>query len=206
MQHPLNDTLVHSLTCRCIVSIYSIVMLSNNSLTHTKIDAVMQIIIRHSSGSCVVLPLYPLICVPVSPSSVSGRLLDATKNYMYVFLLAGSEVVLSAVVLAACNFLFIREQSPTPADALEKITVADDAKTEACGEPTEMKDEEEKGAREEQEKETIKEVIKEPKEAADIEKVEVRPESVTVDSQEVERFLKEPQENGDMATSPETCL
>lgn len=123
---------------------------------------------------------------------------------MYVFLLAGSEVVLSAVVLATCNFLFIKKQSSTPADNLEKITVTDDAKTEACSEPAEMNDEEEKGAREEQEKETNKKVMKELKEVAD--KVEVRPESVTVDSQEVERFLKEPQENGDTATSPETCL
>lgn len=151
---------------------------------------------------------YPLICFPVSPSSFSGWLLDATKNYMYVFLLAGSEVVLSALVLATCNYVFIKKKSSAPADTLENITVADDAKTEVYSEHAETNDEEEKGAREEQEKETQKEVIKELKEEeTDKEKVEeVRPESVTVDSQEVERFLKEPQQNGDMATSPETCL
>lgn len=129
---------------------------------------------------------------------------------MYVFLLAGSEVILSAVVLATCNFLFIQKQPSTPANKLENITVTDDAKTEGCSELAEMIDEEEKGAREKQEKETKKEVIKELKEEeeeTDKEKVEaVRPENVTVDSQEVERFLKEPQQNGDMATSPETCL
>ena len=129
---------------------------------------------------------------------------------MFVFLLAGSEVVLSALVLATCNFLFIRKKPSTAADKLENITVTDDAKTEMCGEPAEMDDGEEKGAREEQEKEADKEAVKELKEEgeeADKEKVEeVRPESVTVDSQEVERFLKEPQQNGDMAVSPETCL
>lgn len=156
---------------------------------------------------CVYLPFYPLICVSVSLSSASGRLLDATKNYMYVFLLAGSEVVLSAVVLATCNFLFIRKKPSTPADKLENITVTDEAKTDEGIKPAEMHEEEEKGAREEQEKE--KEMIKNSKEerVTDKEKVEeVKLESLTVDSQEVERFLKEPQQNGDMATSPETCL
>lgn len=149
------------------------------------------------------------ICVPVCLSSVPGRLLDATKNYMYVFLLAGSEVVLSALVLATCNFLFIKKKSSVPADKLKNITVTDDAKAEVCSELAEMTDEEEKGAREEQEKEAKKEVIKEEEEEEekDNKKIEeVRPESVTVDVQEVERFLKEPQQNGDVATCPETCL
>ena len=156
---------------------------------------------------CVYFPLYSLICPSVSLSSASGRLLDATKNYMFVFLLAGGEVVLSAVVLATCNFLFIRTKSSTPADKLENITVTDEAKTDVVIKPAEAHDEEEKGAREEQEKE--KEVMENLKEerVTDKEKAEeVKLESLTVDSQEVERFLKEPQQNGAMATSPETCL
>ncbi|XP_035510282.1 monocarboxylate transporter 4 [Morone saxatilis] len=156
---------------------------------------------KFSSAIGLVL-LMEAIAVLVGPPG-AGRLLDATKNYMYVFLLAGSEVVLAAVVLASCNFLCIRKKSSTPEDKLENITVTDDVKAEACSEPAEMnEEEEEKGAREEQEKETKKEVLKEEGETDK----EVRPESVTVDSQEVERFLKEPQQNGDMAISPETCL
>lgn len=51
----------------------------------------------------------------------TGRLLDATKNYMYVFLLAGCEVVLSALVLFICNFLFIKmkPQEPDPPAKME---------------------------------------------------------------------------------------
>lgn len=51
----------------------------------------------------------------------TGRLLDATKNYMFVFLLAGCEVVLSALVLAICNWLFIKKkpQEPDPPAKME---------------------------------------------------------------------------------------
>ncbi|XP_060883020.1 monocarboxylate transporter 4-like [Labrus mixtus] len=170
---------------------------------------------KFSSAIGLVL-LMEAMAVLVGPPG-AGRLLDATKNYMYVFLLAGSEVVLAAVVLAACNFIFISKKSPTAADELEDITVTEDAK--ACSEPAEMTDEEEKGAREEQEKETKKDAEKEEEEAKkDAEKEEkettkegereeaVRPQSITVDSQEVERFLKETQQNGHAASSPETAL
>ncbi|KAK9535737.1 hypothetical protein VZT92_008100 [Zoarces viviparus] len=160
---------------------------------------------KFSSAIGLVL-LMEAIAVLVGPPG-AGRLLDATKDYMWVFLLAGSEVVLSAVVLATCNFLFIRNKSSASADKLECITVTDDAKTEVCGKPADMDEQEEKGAREGQEKETKEEVIKEEEEETDKEAVEeVRPKSITVDSQEVERFLKEPQQNGDMATNPETSL
>lgn len=128
---------------------------------------------------------------------------------MYVFLLAGSEVVLSSVVLATCNFLFIKRKPQEPSQKLECITVTDDTNTEVCSRPSEVNDEEEKGEREEQEKETKREASKELKEEEekDKEKVdEVRPKSVTLDSQEVEKFLKEPQLNGGMTPSPETCL
>lgn len=116
---------------------------------------------------------------------------------MYIFLLAGIEVVLSAVVLASCNFLFIRKKTPTPPDKLENVTVGDGATTEACSELVEVGNMEEKGASEEQEKEAIK---KEEHEE------EFMPESVTMDSQEVENFMKKPQQNGDVASSPETRL
>lgn len=130
---------------------------------------------------------------------------------MYVFLLAGSEVVLSAVVLATCNFLFIKRKPAAPADKLESLAATDDAHAEACSKPGDLS-EEEKGAREVQEKEMMmkKDAIKESKEEEEErekeEVDEVRPKSVAVDSQEVERFLKEPLQNGEMSASPETCL
>ncbi|CAJ1076922.1 monocarboxylate transporter 4 [Xyrichtys novacula] len=160
---------------------------------------------KFSSAIGLVL-LMEAIAVLVGPPG-AGRLLDATKNYMYVFLLAGTEVVLSAVVLAACNFLFIKKKSPIPAHKLDNITVTEDAKTEAWSEPAETTDEEEKGAKEEQEKEMKKEEEQKVKEETEEEAAEgVRPESITVDSQEVEKFLKEPQQNGLTLSSPETCL
>ncbi|XP_008283956.1 monocarboxylate transporter 4-like [Stegastes partitus] len=163
---------------------------------------------KFSSAIGLVL-LMEAIAVLVGPPG-AGWLLDATKNYMCVFLLAGSEVVLAALVLASCNFLFIKTKPSEPTDKLESIAVTEDTKTEtACSKPVETSDEEEKGAREEQEKETKKDAMKELKEEDERDKEDVddaRPKSVTVDSQAVERFLKEPQPNGSMATSPETCL
>lgn len=144
---------------------------------------------KFSSAIGLVL-LMEAIAVLVGPPG-AGRLLDATKNYMWVFLLAGSEVVLSAVVLATCNFLFIGNKSSASADKPDGGAVTEDAKTEVlCSKPAEMNEEEEKGAREEQEKETKEDET--DKERAQ----EVKPESATEDSQEVERFLNEPQQHG----------
>ncbi|KAM9843030.1 monocarboxylate transporter 4-like [Aulostomus maculatus] len=153
---------------------------------------------KFSSAIGLVL-LMEAIAVLVGPPS-AGRLLDATKNYMFVFLLAGSEVFLSAVVLATSNFLFNRSKSSSSADELENA-VTETSRTEVSSAAAEVNDREEKGAREEQEKETVKE----EKEEDDAQRVEeARPESTAVDSQDVERFLK--QQNGDVAANPETNL
>ncbi|KAF6719829.1 Monocarboxylate transporter 4 [Oryzias melastigma] len=142
---------------------------------------------KFSSAIGLVL-LMEAIAVLVGPPG-AGRLLDATKNYMSVFLLAGSEVVLSAVVLATCNFLFIKK---TPEVKVESITVTDDSNAKAFSRSAEEEDGEEgEDGVEEKSEERVE---------------EVRPKSVMVNSQEVERFLKEPQPNGSMAASPETCL
>lgn len=125
---------------------------------------------------------------------------------MYVFLLAGSEVVLSAIVLATCTFLLNRKKSSVPPDKLKYTAVRDDVRTEVCCESAEMDDQEEKGEREEQEKGTKKEVIMEEAETEEEKVEEVRSESVTEDSQEVEKPLAESQQNGDMASSPQKCL
>lgn len=96
---------------------------------------------------------------------------------------------------------------------MENTTATSNSKTEALSKTLQGPDEEEKGEKEEQEKETKKEEVEQLEEekretdpATETAIEELRPESITVDSQEVERFLKEPQQNGGVATSPETCL
>ncbi|KAM9471418.1 monocarboxylate transporter 4-like isoform 1-T3 [Salvelinus alpinus] len=210
---------------------------------------------KFSSAIGLVL-LMEAIAVLVGPPG-AGRLLDATKNYMYVFLLAGIEVVIAAVVLATCNFLFIRKKPSEPAAELENGTVS--AEMELLNKPVATEEEEEeeveKGEKEvkemkekeevkemekekeEKEKEEVKEIkeekekeevkeMKEEKEKEEVkememkeeavekakedekekEKEEIRPESVMVVS-EVERFIKEPEEqNGDVLSSFEIRL
>ncbi|XP_008328822.1 monocarboxylate transporter 4-like [Cynoglossus semilaevis] len=153
---------------------------------------------KFSSAIGLVL-LMEAMAVLVGPPG-AGRLLDATKNYTFVFLLAGSEVVLSALVLATCNFFFIKKTSSAPEETVQDVSLTAAPEAQALRKDGELSDQEEKGAREEQEKETEKD------EGEEEEVPEVRPESVEVDSQEVERFLKEPQQNGDVAVNPETCL
>ncbi|XP_026132354.1 monocarboxylate transporter 4-like [Carassius auratus] len=74
---------------------------------------------KFSSAIGLVL-LVEAVAVLVGPPG-AGRLLDATKNYMFVFLLAGCEVILSALVLAICNMLFIKRkpQQPDPPAKME---------------------------------------------------------------------------------------
>ncbi|CAG05945.1 unnamed protein product, partial [Tetraodon nigroviridis] len=67
---------------------------------------------KFSSAIGLVL-LMEAVAVLVGPPG-AGRLLDATKKYMFVFLLAGCEVVVSALVLATCNFLCIKTSSAPP--------------------------------------------------------------------------------------------
>lgn len=139
----------------------------------------------------------PLTRVSVPPSPLSGRLLDATKKYMFVFLLAGCEVVVSALVLATCNFLCIGK-SPTPPDKFESITMTDDAKMEGISHPVEVEDEERGGSKPEPEKEAEKDVAEEEKGER------VKPESAK--SQEVDGFLTEAQQNGGVGPGPETSM
>lgn len=126
---------------------------------------------------------------------------------MCIFLLAGSEVFLSALVLAISNFLCMRKKSSTPPDKLEDFVVRAKAKTEIFSEtefaPEEDVEEEvEKRAKEEQKKEVEKNEAEEREGNEDVEEVT----SVGADSQEEEKFLKKPQLNGDASSSPETRL
>lgn len=53
-----------------------------------------------------------------------GRLLDATHQYMYVFLLAGCEVTLAALVIALGNFLCLSRKHKDPEAKMEKAVTA----------------------------------------------------------------------------------
>lgn len=132
-------------------------------------------------------------------SILSGRLLDATKNYKYIFLLAGSEVFLSALVLGISNFLCMRKKAATP---LEDLASAKHAMLEMRGEEVEMTREE--GNEEEEEEEGVRDVVKE--EVNGVEPREEVEEVAAVDLQEEEKFLKKPQLNCDAVSNSKTSL
>ncbi|XP_039990766.1 monocarboxylate transporter 4 [Xiphias gladius] len=77
---------------------------------------------KFSSAIGLVL-LMEAIAVLVGPPG-AGRLLDATNQYMYVFLLAGCEVTLSAFVLALGNFLCISRKKEDPEPKMEMAVLA----------------------------------------------------------------------------------
>ncbi|XP_024913113.1 monocarboxylate transporter 4 isoform X2 [Cynoglossus semilaevis] len=77
---------------------------------------------KFSSAIGLVL-LMEAIAVLLGPPG-AGRLLDATHNYMYIFLLAGCEVVLSAFVLAIGNFLCISKKSENLESKAEMAVMA----------------------------------------------------------------------------------
>ncbi|XP_061667314.1 monocarboxylate transporter 4 isoform X2 [Syngnathoides biaculeatus] len=74
---------------------------------------------KFSSAIGLVL-LMEAIAVLVGPPG-AGRLLDATHQYMYVFLLAGCEVSLSAIVMALGNVLCIKRK---PEDLQAQLEMA----------------------------------------------------------------------------------
>ncbi|XP_067432676.1 monocarboxylate transporter 4 [Thunnus thynnus] len=78
---------------------------------------------KFSSAIGLVL-LMEAIAVLVGPPG-AGRLLDATKQYMYVFLLAGCEVTLSAIVIALGNFCIRRKQDDPEAKMEMVVTAAE---------------------------------------------------------------------------------
>lgn len=133
-----------------------------------------------------------LVCFLFFPFFHPGRLLDATKNYKYIFLLAGSEVFLSALVLGISNFLCMRKKSATPP---EDLAAVEQAKLETRGEAMEMT-----GDEEEEEEKGVTNRAEEELRGEEVEDVDA------VDSQEAENFLKKPQPNGEASSNPETSL
>lgn len=128
---------------------------------------------------------------------------------MYVFLLAGTEVFLSALVLAISNFLCMRKKSSTPPEKPEDFVVRGEAKTEIFSETEfaleeDEEEEVEKRAREGQKKEVGKNEAEEREGNEEVE--EFTSVGAAADSQEEEKFLKKPQLNGDASPSPETRL
>nr|XP_046232891.1 monocarboxylate transporter 4-like [Scatophagus argus] len=77
---------------------------------------------KFSSAIGLVL-LMEAIAVLVGPPG-AGRLLDATHQYMYVFLLAGCEVTLSAFVISLGNFLCISKKQEDSEAKMEMAVVA----------------------------------------------------------------------------------
>nr|XP_024659285.1 monocarboxylate transporter 4 [Maylandia zebra] len=84
-------------------------------------EVLMAIVGKEKFSSAIGLVLLmEAVAVLVGPPG-AGRLLDATHQYMYVFLLAGCEVTVSAFVIATGNFLCIRRERE---DGQAKIEMA----------------------------------------------------------------------------------
>lgn len=85
---------------------------------------------KFSSAIGLVL-LMEAIAVLVGPPG-AGRLLDATNQYMYVFLLAGCEVTLSAFIIAFGNFLCISKKNEDPQAKMEMAVTASEKEELNC--------------------------------------------------------------------------
>ncbi|XP_030611724.1 monocarboxylate transporter 4 [Archocentrus centrarchus] len=87
-------------------------------------EVLMAIVGKEKFSSAIGLVLLmEAIAVLVGPPG-AGRLLDATHRYMYVFLLAGCEVTLSAFVIATGNFLCISREKEDPGAKIEMAVTA----------------------------------------------------------------------------------
>ncbi|XP_056153135.1 monocarboxylate transporter 4 [Lampris incognitus] len=122
---------------------------------------------KFSSAIGLVL-LMEAMAVLVGPPG-AGRLLDATHNYMYVFLLAGSEVVLSAIVITLGNLLCMKKKQHEPEAGLEMAINSAEREGLNCGQQGEElleSEEEPKGEGNDEGKHTengaLKERLEEP--------------------------------------------
>lgn len=120
---------------------------------------------------------------------------------MFVFLLAGCEVVVSALVLATCNFLCIKTSSAPP-DKFESITMADDTKLEGMGPAGALgkEEQEEQRAPGPEPDQEAKEEAPEEQKAGEV-KLERE-----LSQEEAQRFLMEAQQNGGVSPGPETSM
>uniref|UniRef100_A0A8C1QKZ0 Solute carrier family 16 member 3 n=1 Tax=Cyprinus carpio TaxID=7962 RepID=A0A8C1QKZ0_CYPCA len=153
---------------------------------------------KFSSAIGLVL-LVEAFAVLVGPPG-AGRLLDATNNYMFVFLLAGCEVVLSALVLAICNMLFIKRkpEQPDPPAKME-MAIIDTEMDELNKAP---KNDQDNGGGENGKKQAVEQ---EAMTKSDDKRVE-EPESIGTDSIEVETDSKNVTEPNGVVVEPESSL
>lgn len=114
--------------------------------------------------------------------------MDYTKNYMYVFLLAGIEVVISALVLAICNFLCIKMKKEEASEAAAEAGETK-VKNQSSKSPTEEPHNANGNAKMEMEKQ--------------MDLSDLTPENAKVDPREVETFLKDKNEQN-ISCSPDT--
>ncbi|XP_076014660.1 monocarboxylate transporter 4 [Genypterus blacodes] len=87
---------------------------------------------KFSSAIGLVL-LVEAMAVLVGPPG-AGHLLDSTGKYMYVFLLAGCEVTLSAVIIAVGNFLCIKKKEEQPEAKMEMAVMTAEQEKQPLGE------------------------------------------------------------------------
>ncbi|KAM3859987.1 monocarboxylate transporter 4-like [Diretmus argenteus] len=82
-------------------------------------EVLMAIVGREKFSSAIGLVLLmEAMAVLIGPPG-AGRLLDATHSYMYIFLLAGCEVTLSAFILALGNYLCLGKKQEEPQAEIE---------------------------------------------------------------------------------------
>lgn len=121
---------------------------------------------------------------------------------MYVFLLAGCEVVLSALVLAICNMLFIKmkPQEPDPPAKMEMAIT--ETEMEVLNEAPQDDQGNGGGADENGKKQAI-----DPEATTKSEDNKVKePESIGVDSIEIENASKKVTEPNGVTVEPESSL
>ncbi|XP_026090571.1 monocarboxylate transporter 4-like [Carassius auratus] len=130
----------------------------------------------------------------------AGLLLDVTKNYMYVFLLAGCEVFLSALVLGICNMLFIKRkpEQPDPPAKMEMAII--DAEMEELNKAP--KNEQDRRGGQNGKKQAVEQEAMEKSDS----KIVEEPESIGVDSIELENSSKNVTEPNGVVVEPESSL
>ncbi|XP_048871379.1 monocarboxylate transporter 4 [Brienomyrus brachyistius] len=149
---------------------------------------------KFSSAIGLVL-LMEAIAVLVGPPS-AGRLLDHTHNYMFVFLLAGTEVVLSAIVLATCNFFCIKK-SPQISEAKLEMAAAE-TEMEQLNKPAEDEQQRSKEAEKDKQEENDREKEKELEDK--------HPSSPQAQSEAEETSKDSEERNGRLVANAETYL
>lgn len=101
-------------------------------------EVLMAIVGTKRFSSAIGLVLLAEACaVLVGPPS-AGKIRDATGKYFYVFIIAGAEVVTSALVLALGNFFCIRKKAEEP-KAIEVTAEIEELKKSQANSPVDSK-------------------------------------------------------------------